>query len=60
MANEELKTALRTKFEKLTPADFAAVQGNKDGLADKVAAAYEISKEEALKQVDEAFASAGK
>ena len=52
------KNALRTKFDKLTPEDFASVSGNKDGLADKVAEKYGISKEEATKQIDEAFAGA--
>jgi uncharacterized protein YjbJ (UPF0337 family) len=54
---EKTKSALRAKFDKLTPEDFAANSGNKDGLADKVAEKYSISKEEATKQVDEAFAS---
>lgn len=57
-ALENTKAALRTKFEKLTPEDFASVKGNKDALAEKVASAYDISIEEAKKQVDEAFASA--
>ncbi|KIX01648.1 uncharacterized protein Z518_09374 [Rhinocladiella mackenziei CBS 650.93] len=56
MADAETKAALRAKFDKLTPEDFASVAGNKDGLAEKVAAAYSISKEEALKQIDEVFA----
>ena len=51
------KAKLREKFDKLTPEDFAAVAGNKDGLADKVAEKYGISKEEATKQVSEAFSS---
>ncbi|KIW56480.1 hypothetical protein PV05_05139 [Exophiala xenobiotica] len=46
---------LRSTFDKLTPEDFASVAGNKDGLADKVAEKYGISKEEATKQVNEAF-----
>lgn len=54
---EKTKSALRAKFDKLTPEDFTAVAGNKDGLAEKVAEKYSISKEEARKQVDEAFAS---
>lgn len=56
-ALENTKSALRAKFDKLTPDDFAAVAGNKDGLADKVAEKYGISKEEATKQVNEAFSS---
>ena len=52
---ENTKAALRTKFDKLSADDFAAVAGNKDGLADKVAEKYGISKEEATKQVEEAF-----
>jgi uncharacterized protein YjbJ (UPF0337 family) len=55
MADAETKAALRTKFDKLSQEDFAAVAGNKDGLADKVAEKYGISKEEAVKQVDEIF-----
>jgi len=56
MADEATKAKLRAKFDKLGPADFQAAAGSKDVLADKVAAAYGISKEEALKQVEEAFA----
>jgi len=56
-ALETTKAALRAKFDKLTPEDFAAVAGNKDALADKVAEKYAITKEEAVKQVEEAFAS---
>ncbi len=55
MADEATKTKLRAAFDKLTPEDFAAVAGNKDGLADKVAEKYSISKEEATKQVEAAF-----
>lgn len=58
MADDATKAALRAKFDKLTPGDFQASAGNRDTLAEKVAAAYSIPKEEALKQVDEAFASA--
>ena len=58
MADDATKSALRAKFDKLTPADFAAVAGNRDALAEKVSAAYGISKEDASKQVEEAFASA--
>jgi uncharacterized protein YjbJ (UPF0337 family) len=57
MADEATKAKLRAKFDKLTPADFAEVAGNKDKLAAKVASAYGISEEEAKKQVDEAFAA---
>jgi len=53
--SDALKAKLRTTFDKLTPEDFAAVAGNKDALADKVAEKYGISKEEATKQVEEAF-----
>lgn len=56
MADDATKAKLRAAFDKLTPADFASVAGNKDALADKVAEAYGISKEEAVKQVNEAFA----
>ncbi|EXJ88447.1 hypothetical protein A1O1_05377 [Capronia coronata CBS 617.96] len=56
MADEATKAKIRATFDKLTPQDFASVAGNKDGLADKVAAAYGISKEEAVKQVEAAFA----
>ncbi|KIW17110.1 hypothetical protein PV08_04301 [Exophiala spinifera] len=56
MADEATKAKLRAAFDKLTPEDFASVAGNKDALADKVAEKYSISKEEALKQVNEAFA----
>jgi uncharacterized protein YjbJ (UPF0337 family) len=52
-AMQNIRNALREKFDKLTPEDFGAVQGNKDGLADKVAEKYGISKEEATKQVEE-------
>ena len=55
-AMESKKANIRAKFDKLTPEDFASVAGNKDGLADKVAEKYGISKEEATKQVEEAFA----
>lgn len=55
MADEATKQKLRSTFDKLTPEDFASVAGNKDGLADKVAEKYGISKEEATKQVNEAF-----
>ena len=54
-ALENTKAALRQKFDKLTADDFAAVAGNKDALADKVAEKYGISKDEATKQVNEAF-----
>lgn len=54
----KLKSTLRAKFDKLTPEDFQSVSGNKDGLVDKVAEKYSISKDEAKKQVDEAFAAA--
>jgi hypothetical protein len=57
MADDATKAKLRAKFEKLGPADFQAAAGNKDVLAEKVAAAYSISKEEASKQIDEVFAS---
>lgn len=57
MADDAVKAKLRAKFEKLTPADFQAAAGNKDALVEKVSSAYGISKEEATKQVDEAFAS---
>ncbi|KAL2406735.1 hypothetical protein ABEF92_008188 [Exophiala dermatitidis] len=50
------KAKIRATFDKLTPEDFASVAGNRDALADKVAAAYGISKEEAVKRVEEAFA----
>lgn len=56
-ALENTKATLRTKFDKLTPEDFQEVKGNKEALADKVAEKYGIPKEEAQKQVDEAFAS---
>jgi len=56
MADEATKAKLRSTFDKLTPQDFASVAGNKDALADKVAEKYSISKEEAVKQVDAAFA----
>ena len=52
---ESTKANIRAKFDKLTPEDFASVAGNKDGLAEKVAEKYGISKEEASKQVSEAF-----
>ncbi|KAK5213196.1 hypothetical protein LTR20_009317 [Exophiala xenobiotica] len=55
MADEATKQKLRSTFDKLTPEDFASVAGNKDGLADKVAEKYGISKDEATKQVTEAF-----
>jgi uncharacterized protein YjbJ (UPF0337 family) len=57
-AMENIRNALRTKFDKLTPEDFSSVQGNKDGLIDKVAEKYSITKEEATKQVEETLASA--
>ncbi len=47
------RNALREKFDKLTPEDFASASGNKDALSDKVAEKYGISKEEATKQVEE-------
>ncbi|KAJ9634252.1 uncharacterized protein PV06_00427 [Exophiala oligosperma] len=56
MADEATKQKLRATFDKLTPEDFASVAGNKDALADKVAEKYSISKDEAVKQVNEAFA----
>lgn len=55
---EKTKSALRAKFDKLTPEDFAAVSGNRQGLIDKVAEKYSISQDEAKKQVEEAFSSA--
>lgn len=54
---EQTKAALRAKFDKLTPEDFKEVAGNKDALIDKVAERHGVSKEEATKQVEEAFAS---
>ncbi|KAJ9615575.1 hypothetical protein H2200_001650 [Cladophialophora chaetospira] len=47
---DDLKTKLRTKFDKLTPEDFASVAGDKDGLTKKVAEKYGISEDEAKKQ----------
>ncbi|KAK5026327.1 hypothetical protein LTR13_010109 [Exophiala sideris] len=55
MADEATKAKLRSTFDKLTPQDFAAVAGNREGLIDKVAEKYGISKDEAKKQVDDAF-----
>ena len=52
---ESTKANIRAKFDKLTAEDFSAVAGNKDALAEKVAEKYGISKEEASKQVSEAF-----
>ena len=49
----DMKSQLRTKFDKLTPDDFASVTGNRDGLIDKVVEKQGLSKEEATKQVDE-------
>lgn len=57
MADDATKAKLRAKFDKLGPADFQAAAGSKEVLAEKVAAAYGISKEEATKQVEEAFSS---
>ena len=54
-SQENARAALRQKFDKLTPDDFASVAGNKDGLADKVAEKYSITKEDAIKQIDEAL-----
>lgn len=56
MADEATKAKIRAKFDKLSPADFAAVAGDKSALAKKVAEVYGISEDEAKKQVDEAFA----
>jgi uncharacterized protein YjbJ (UPF0337 family) len=54
---DDLKAKIRARFDKLTPEDFQECSGNKDKLADKVAEKYSISKEEAEKQVAEAFSS---
>ncbi|KAI1626676.1 hypothetical protein EDD37DRAFT_646383 [Exophiala viscosa] len=59
MADEATKAKLRSSFDKLTPQDFAAVAGNREGLIEKVAEKYGISKDEAKKQVDDAFSNAG-
>lgn len=56
MADDAQKAKIRSKFDKLAPADFAAVAGDKDALAKKVAEVYGISEDEAKKQVEEAFA----
>lgn len=54
---EKTRAALRAKFDKIAPEEFAGTQGNRDKLVDLVAEKYSISKEDAAKQVDEAFAS---
>ena len=47
---DNTRALLRQKFDKLTPDDFASVANDKDGLIDKVAEKYGISKDEASKQ----------
>ena len=55
MADDATKAKLRSTFDKLSPQDFAAVAGNREGLIKKVAEKYGISEEEATKKVEEAF-----
>lgn len=55
---EKTRAALRAKFDKITPEEFSTTQGNREKLVDLVADKYSISKEDATKQVDEAFSSA--
>ena len=55
---EKTRAALRAKFDKITPEEFSGTQGNREKLIDLVAEKYSISKEDATKQVEEAFASA--
>ena len=55
---EKTRAALRAKFDKITAEEFATTQGNRDKLEDLVADKYGISKDDAKKQVAEAFASA--
>ena len=54
------KSFIAKKFDKVSIEEFQQVHGNKDGLADLVASKYGISKDEATKQVQEAFAEAQK
>ncbi len=56
MADDAQKAKIRAAFDKLTPADFQAVAGDKDALVKKVAEVYGIPEDEAKKQVDAAFA----
>lgn len=55
---EKTRAALRAKFDKITPEEFATTQGNREKLEDLVSEKYGISKDDAKKQVEEAFASA--
>lgn len=55
MAGEDTKAALRAKFDKLTPEDFAAVAGNKEALIKLAAEKQGISEEEATAAVNEIF-----
>ena len=57
MADDATKQKLREKFDKLTPQDWAAVAGNREGLIKKVSEVYSIPEDDAKKQVQEAFAS---
>jgi uncharacterized protein YjbJ (UPF0337 family) len=54
---EKTRSALRAKFDKITPEEFSTTQGNREKLVDLVADKYGISKEDATKQVDEVFSS---
>lgn len=54
---EKTRAALRAKFDKITPEEFAGTSGNREKLYDLVAEKYGKTKEEAKKEVDEAFSS---
>ena len=54
------KAFIAKKFDKVSVEEFQKLHGNKDGLADLVSNKYGISKDEATKQVQEAFAEAQK
>lgn len=55
---EKTRAALRAKFDKITAEEFSTTQGNREKLEELVSSKYGISKEDAKKQVEEAFASA--
>jgi uncharacterized protein YjbJ (UPF0337 family) len=54
---EKTRAALRAKFDKITPEEFASTAGNREKLYDLVVEKYGKSKEDAKKEVDEAFAA---
>jgi hypothetical protein len=48
----ELRDQARQRWPRLTPEDIAGVEGETDRLAERIANAYDLSREEARRQID--------